>query len=206
MFRWQPDVGVPGQWFFQAYSKPVLIASSNESYTCSRTHGGVCVRLQKSHSARCNAINIWSAEIRPAIAGHVSVTKIIRENEHNVGSVSGSLPAFGIAAQGQSSDARRSAAEQVTPAVTPPDTGCEPSPTPAPVATLPPPGWTTDRVDVATGMNGDLADEMAVQQRRELDERLILAARRVAVDEDVVWQDRQLQRSMQRLSTRIASS
>ncbi len=59
---------------------------SCEEHTSRRsTHGRPSVELGKSHSLGCHAVEMGGVNLFLPITPHLSVTQIIRQNEHNVG-------------------------------------------------------------------------------------------------------------------------
>src|SRR5215831_7050327 len=80
------NVSVSRQWLLQTYAQPILIPACDQGHARSRADGGVRVSLKKTHSASRKMVNARSFEIRASVTGYVGVTKIVGENENNVGS------------------------------------------------------------------------------------------------------------------------
>src|SRR6266481_9757182 len=85
VFRGKPDIEVATQRLLQAEPHPILVAAGNQRRPRGGAHSGIRVSLQKTQSLRGDAVDIRSAKIWAAIAGHVGKAEVVRENEDDVG-------------------------------------------------------------------------------------------------------------------------
>src|SRR5262249_49104567 len=68
-------------WLFQADRKTILIASGNQCRACCRTVGRIGIGLGESRALKRETIDIWRCVVALAVAAHVGVAEVLRENE-----------------------------------------------------------------------------------------------------------------------------
>src|SRR6266446_6699740 len=71
-------------WLLQSDRKPILIASGDQCRPRCRAVGRIGIGLGESRALKRETIDIWCCVVALAIAAHVGVAEVIRENEDDV--------------------------------------------------------------------------------------------------------------------------
>src|SRR5713101_9579360 len=70
--------------FLEAHRKTHLIASGNQPRACRRTTRGIRISLRELQSLDCKTVDVWRRIVTLAVAAHVRITEVVRQNEDDI--------------------------------------------------------------------------------------------------------------------------
>src|SRR5713101_3809306 len=70
--------------FLEAHRKTHLIASGNQPRACRRTTRGIRISLSELQSLDCQTVDVWRRVVTLAVAAHVRIAEVVRQNEDDV--------------------------------------------------------------------------------------------------------------------------
>src|SRR5882672_6497174 len=79
--------------FLEAHRKTHLIASGDQSRACRRTTRGIRISLRELQSLDCQTVDVWRRVVTLAVAAHVPIAEVVRQDEYNVW-LDGLCPAY----------------------------------------------------------------------------------------------------------------
>ncbi len=70
--------------FLEANRKTHLIAPGNQPRACRRATRGIRISLRELQSLDCQTVDVWRRVVTLAVAAHVRIAEVIRQNEDDV--------------------------------------------------------------------------------------------------------------------------